>query len=138
MTQVIKVKTGSKFENEYSYSRLVNVDQWIFVSNTAGRNPVTKEIPEDLIEQTKQVFKNIETALISVDSSLKDVIAARIFIPNPEDTFIVMEIFGAQFKGINPTITVTNTPLVASYYKVEIEVTAYRDASKAEIKELTF
>ncbi|SDB94583.1 Rid family hydrolase [Acinetobacter boissieri] len=138
MTQVIKVKTGSKFEDEYSYSRIVSVDNWIFVSNTAGRNPDTKEIPEDLVEQTKQVFKNIETALVRVDSSLEDVIAARIFVPNPKDTFVVMDIFGKQFKGIDPTITVTNSPLVASYYKVEVEVTAYRNASKAEIKKLTF
>ncbi|MBF7682582.1 RidA family protein [Acinetobacter sp. B5B] len=138
MTQVMKVKTGSKFEDQYSYSRIVSVDNWIFVSNTAGRNPTTKEISEDLTEQTKQVFTNIETALIGVNSSLEDVISARIFVPNPEDTFVVMDIFGEQFKGIDPTITVTNSPLVASYYKVEIEVTAYRNASKAEIKKLAF
>lgn len=138
MTQVTKLKTGSKFEDLYSYSRIVSVDNWIFVSNTAGRHPETKEIPEDLVEQTQQVFKNIETALLSVESSLADVISARIFVPNPEDTFIVMEIFGKQFKDIDPTITVTNSPLVAAYYKVEIEVTAYRNASKSEIKKLTF
>ncbi len=52
MTRIVKVKTGSKFEEHASYSRVVVVDDWIYVSNTAGRNPQTKEIPEDLTEQT--------------------------------------------------------------------------------------
>ena len=55
MTKVVKIKTGSKFEDHGSYSRIVGVDNWIFVSNTAGRNPVSKEIPEDITEQTLQV-----------------------------------------------------------------------------------
>jgi len=39
MPEVIKVKTGNKFEEHGSYSRLVAVDDMIFVSNTAGRSP---------------------------------------------------------------------------------------------------
>ena len=68
-TQIVKVKTGSKFEEIGSYSRLVAVDNWIYLSNTAGRNPETKVIPEDALEQTEQVFSNIEAALAAVDSS---------------------------------------------------------------------
>jgi enamine deaminase RidA (YjgF/YER057c/UK114 family) len=83
MTNIVKVKTGSKFEEHASYSRLVAVDNWILVSNTAGRNPETKEIPEDVSEQLLQVFANIETALGSVDSGLADIVSAKIFIQNP-------------------------------------------------------
>ena len=68
MTQITKLKTGSKFEDMASYSRLVAVDNWIYVSNTAGRNPQTQVIPEDVIEQTHQVFANIEAALAAVDA----------------------------------------------------------------------
>lgn len=57
MIDVVKVKTGNKFEEHGSYSRLVAVDNLIFVSNTAGRNPQTKEIPEDVTEQTLQVLR---------------------------------------------------------------------------------
>ena len=73
MTHITKVKTGSKFEEQASYSRIVAVDNWIYVSNTAGRNPLTKEIPADLREQTLQVFANIEAALAAIDASLQDV-----------------------------------------------------------------
>ena len=52
MTTVTRLTTGSEFEKKASYSRLVMLDNWIFVSNTAGRHPVTRQIPEDLRQQT--------------------------------------------------------------------------------------
>ncbi|MFV3406259.1 MULTISPECIES: RidA family protein [Pseudomonas] len=133
MTQITKLKTGSKFEDMASYSRLVAVDNWIYVSNTAGRNPQTQVIPEDVIEQTQQVFANIETALAAVDASLADVICSRVFIQDPNDVPKVMEAIGEKFRGIDPATTVTCPPLGSTVYKVELEVTAYRGASRADV-----
>ncbi|MCO7255143.1 RidA family protein [Dickeya oryzae] len=137
MTRIIKVKTGSKFEEMGSYSRLVAVDNWIYVSNTAGRNPVSQEIPADVSEQTLQVFANIEAALAAIDASLKDVVFSRVFIQNPDDVPTVMTIIGDKFRGINPATTVTCPPLGSTVYKVELEVTAYRGAAKADVQEIT-
>lgn len=137
MTQITKVKTGSIFEEKASYSRIVAVDNWIFVSNTAGRHPQTKEIPEDICEQTHQVFANIEQALAAVDASLADVVMSRVFIQDPKDVPTVMAIIGDRFRGVNPASTVTCPPLGSTVYKVELEVTAYRGASKAKVVELT-
>jgi enamine deaminase RidA (YjgF/YER057c/UK114 family) len=137
MTEVVKIKTGSKFEEIGSYSRLVRVDNWIFVSNTAGRNPETRQIPDDVIEQTQQVFANIEAALAAAGSSLADVVASRVFIQDPNDTHAVMTKVGEKFRGIDPASTVTCPPLGSTVYKVEIEVTAYCGASRAETEVLT-
>jgi len=136
MTRIVKVKTGSKLEEVASYSRVVAVDNWIFVSNTAGRNPVTGDMPEDAFAQTEQVFANIEAALASVDASLKDVISSKVFIQNPDLVPAVMELVGSKYRGVNPTTTVTCPPLGSSIYQVEIEVTAYRGASQADVKEI--
>jgi len=133
MTQITKLKTGSKFEDLASYSRLVAVDNWVHVSNTAGRNPQTQVVPEDVIEQTHQVFANIETALAAVDSGLGDVISSRVFIQDPADVPTVMEVIGEKFRGIDPATTVTCPPLGSTVYKVELEVTAYRGASRAQV-----
>ena len=130
MAHIVKVKTGSTFEEHASYSRLVAVDNWIFVSNTAGRHPETKEIPEDVVEQTHQAFANIETALSSIDASLADVVMSRVFIQDPQDVPTVMEIIGQKFKGVDPASTVTCPPLGSTVYKVELEVTAYKGASQ--------
>lgn len=136
MTKMVKVKTGSKFEESASYSRLVAVDNWIYVSNTAGRNPDTQEIPEDVIEQTEQVFKNIERALAAVGATLADVVMSRVFIQDPAHIHEVMGFIGTKFRGINPASTATCPPLGSTVYKVEIEVTAYRGASTANVEEI--
>ena len=137
MANIIKLKTGSKFEEIGSYSRVVAVDNWIFVSNSAGRNPITKEIPVDVLEQAEQVFNNIETALEAVDSCLADVVMSRVFIQDPADTHKVMEFVGSKFQGIDPATTVTCPPLGSTQYKVELEVTAYRGANKAPTQRIS-
>ncbi|RGP37453.1 Rid family hydrolase [Pseudotabrizicola alkalilacus] len=137
MTRITKVKTGNRLEEISSYSRIVAVDNWIFVSNTAGRNPATKEIPEGVEDQTRQVFANISGALAAVQASLADVISARVFIQEPSDTPKVMEIFGDMFRGVDPALTVTCPPLGSTVYKVEIEVTAYRGAATADTERLS-
>lgn len=134
MANITKLKSGTKLEEISSYSRAVCVDNWIFVSNTAGRNPDSKEISDDLREQTLQVFANIERALAALDSSLADVVSTKVFIQNPEDTPFIMSIFGEKFKGIDPTTTVTSPPLGSKTYKVELEVTAYRGANTADVE----
>lgn len=137
MSKIIKVNTGSPFETQGSYSRIVSVDNWIFVSNTAGRHPGTKAIAEDITEQTHQVFANIEHALAAVDASLDDVVFSRVFIQDPADVPVVMGIVGEKFRGINPATTVTCPPLGSTVYKVELEMTAWRGASRAEVETRT-
>lgn len=137
MAKIVKIKTGNKFEEIGSYSRLVAVGDWIFVSNTAGRHPATQQIPEDVGQQTLQVFANIEAALAAVDAGLADVVASRVFIQDPADTHKVMTIVGDKFRGIDPASTVTCPPLGSTVYKVEIEVTAYRGAGATEVEKRT-
>lgn len=132
--KVTKVKSGSIFEEKESYSRVVAVDNWVFVSNTAGRNYKTREMSSDPVEQARQAFRNIEGALSSVGATLADVVRSRVVIPNPADAPAVMAFVGEKFRGIDPCSTVTCPPLGGPDYKVEIEVTAYKGvgATKAE------
>ena len=130
--KITKVKSGSIFEDKEHYSRLVSVGDWIFVSNTAGRNYQTREISQDPVEQAKQCLKNVEGALAAVGSSLADVVMSTVRIPNVADAPAVMECIGAYFKDIDPARTVTCAPLGGPDYKVEMEVTAYRGAGAME------
>lgn len=130
MDEIIKLKSGSKYEDIVSYSRIVALGDWIIVSNTAGRNYQTREIAPDAAGQTRQAFQNIERALESVGSCLADVVRSRVFVPDPADVDAVAEILGERFRGIDPANTLTCTPLAGDEMKVEIEVTAYRGAGK--------
>ena len=132
MAAFVKVKTGSKFEDIASYSRAVAIDNLIFVSNTAGRNPETNEIPDDVVEQLHQVFANIDKALKAIDSSLQEIVSYRIYVPNAENIEKIAPILGEYFKDIDPTSTLICSPLAAPYYKVEMEVIAHRKASQLQ------
>ena len=136
MSRIVKVKSGSLFEERESYSRAVCVDDWIFVSNTAGRNYQTREISTDAVEQIKQALANVSGALESVGSSLADVVRSRVTIPNPEDAPGVMLAVGEVFRGIDPASTVLCSPLGGPEYKAEIEITAYRGAGASQQERL--
>ena len=137
MRQVIKVKTGSKYEEAASYSRLVAVGDHIYISNTAGRNPDTKEMPADVTEQSLQAIANIERALLAVDSCLADVVAIRVFVPDAADADAVGVVLGDKFRGIDPALTLTCTPLASPIYRMEMDATAVLGASKASVRYIT-
>jgi enamine deaminase RidA (YjgF/YER057c/UK114 family) len=130
--QVVKIKSGSIFEEKESYSRVVAVDNWIFVSNTAGRNYKTREMSTDPVEQARRCIANIEGALAAVGATLADIVRSRVVIPNPADAPAIMAFVGEKFRGIDPCSTVTCPPLGGPDYKVEIEVTAYRGLGEVE------
>lgn len=136
MENITKVKTGNPFENKESFSRVIVVGEWIFTSNTAGRNLKTTVMPEMAHEQATEAFNNVDAALQSVGSSLSDVIRSRVTIPNPADVPSVMAIVGDRFRGIDPVSTVTCSPLGLDYLKFELEVTAYRGAASSQVESL--
>jgi enamine deaminase RidA (YjgF/YER057c/UK114 family) len=128
VSEIVKVKSGSILEDKEGYSRIVAVDDWIFMSLTAGRDYKTRAMPNTALEQAKQAMKNVEGALASVGSNLNDVIRRRIFIPRQEDVADVMVFMGEKFKGIDPASCVSCGPLGGPEYLFEIEITAYRGA----------
>ena len=66
MSVIKKVKSGSKMEDVVGYSRAVVVDNFVFISNTAGRNPETGEMPESFKEQAEFTIATIERSLKAV------------------------------------------------------------------------
>ncbi len=128
MTEIVKVNTGSPFETKESFSRIVAIGDWVLTSLTSGRNYATREMSDDVSEQTHQAFSNVRGALESVGASLADVVRSRVFVPNIDDVPAVMEVVGEYYRGIDPVSTVTCSPL-AGDFKVEIEITAFRGAS---------
>ncbi|WP_329391938.1 Rid family hydrolase [Streptomyces sp. NBC_01716] len=126
------VRTASRYEVSESFVRAQAIGDWVFVSNTSGRNYEKQQMSDTVEGQTNQVLDNISRALEAVGSSLKDVVRRVVTIPNPEHAPEVMRIVGERFRNTSATNTVLCSPLGASEYLVEIEVTAYRGISQAE------
>ena len=134
MVEVTRLKSNSTIEAKNNYSRGIAIGDWIVLANTAGRNFSNRVMPDNAAGQAEQMFRNIEGALQALGSSLADVVRARVSVPDPKDMPAVTAVFAAKFKGIEPVGTFTCTPLAGPEYKVEMEVTAYRGAGKAEVK----
>ena len=134
MSIIKKVKSGAKMEDIVGYSRVVAVDNFVFVSNTAGRDPKTGEMPESFKEQAQNAIAMIERSLKAVGASLEDIVSYRAYAPNPDDLKEAAEVLGAAFRGIDPCCTMTCSPLAAPYYKFEMEATAIIGASKRTVE----
>lgn len=136
MPEITKVSSGGYYEDRHNYSRLVMVDNWIFMSNSAGVIPETGKFSSDPREQAQQTISNIEHALKQVGSDLSDVVRLVASVPNRDDIFPVMDYVGSRFKGIDPAMTLICTPLGSDDYKVEIEITAYKGGGSQEAKRI--
>ena len=131
---ITKVKSGAKMEGIVGYSRIVAIDDLIFISNTAGRNPETGEMPDTFKEQVEHAMATLKRSLESVGAKFEDIVSYRAYAPDPQDLKDGAELLGSYFRGIDPCCTVTCSPLAAPYYKFEIEATAYRGASDATVE----
>lgn len=134
MSVIKKVKSGAKMEDIVGYSRVVAVDNHVFVSNTAGRDPETGEMPDSFKAQAQNTINMIERSLKAVGSCLEDIVAYRAYAPNSDDLKEAAEILGATFRGIDPCCTMTCSPLAAPHYKFEMEATAIIWASKRTVE----
>jgi enamine deaminase RidA (YjgF/YER057c/UK114 family) len=126
--EIIKVQSQSKSEARDSYSRVVMVGEWAFVSITAGANFTDRTVSPDPAAQAHKMIDNVEASLREVGCVLADVVQARVFIPHPRDFDAVIAVFAERFRGIDPANTVLCAPLGSADLRVEMEATAFRGA----------
>jgi enamine deaminase RidA (YjgF/YER057c/UK114 family) len=122
------ISSGSTFERQIGYSRAVADGDWVFVSGTTGFDYASMSIPEDLLRQTEQCLKNIEAALGQAGSSLQDVVRVRYILPNGADFEQCWPVLRRYFGEIRPAATMICAGLADPRMKIEIEVTARKQA----------
>lgn len=119
------ISSGSDFEKIAGYSRAVVQGDWVFVAGTTGYDPVTKQMPESAVEQTRNCFATINKALDEAGSSLKDAVRVQYFVTSREDAEAVFGVCGEFLGDIRPAAGIY---IVSGLYrpemKVEIELTA--------------
>ena len=123
-----KIFSGSEFEEIAGYARAVIDGDWIFVSGTTGYDYETGEISDDAVEQARRCFANIAEALDRAGSSLDDVVRAVIYVADRNDFEGIARVVGDHLRDVRPANTTVIAELVKPEMKVEIEVTAKRQA----------
>lgn len=119
------ISTGSPFERSFGYSRAVIDGDLVFVSGTTGYDYVSMALPDDVAEQTRNIFRTLETVLEEAGSSLAQVVRAQYFVTDRSYCEPVLTVCGEVFSDVRPAAGIyVIAGLLRPEMKVEIEVTA--------------
>jgi enamine deaminase RidA (YjgF/YER057c/UK114 family) len=123
------ISSGSQFEADIGYSRVVVDGEWAFVAGTTGFDYAAMTISDDVAEQVRQTLENISGALRDAGFALADVVRANYIIPRVEDWPACWPVLREYFGEIRPASTMIVAGLADPRMKIEIEVTAKRSDS---------
>ncbi|MCE2652855.1 MAG: RidA family protein [bacterium] len=118
------VSSGSSFEREIGYSRAVVCADRVYVSGTTGFDYTTMTISDDIVTQTEQCLRNIETALRDAGATMRDVVRVRYLLPDARDFPATWPSLRKAFGEIRPAATMMQAGLADPRMKIEIEVDA--------------
>jgi enamine deaminase RidA (YjgF/YER057c/UK114 family) len=118
------ISSGSKFEQEVGYSRAVVDGEWVFVSGTTGFDYANMTISDNLLDQTEQALKNIQSALREAGADFTDVVRVNYIVPKGERFPDCWPILRKYFGAGRPAMTMISAGLLDPRMQIEIEVTA--------------
>ena len=119
------ISTGSPFEKAFGYSRAVVDGDLVFISGTTGYDYKTMIMPDDPVEQTRNIFKTVEAVLKEAGSSMQQILRAQYFVTDRSYCEPVLSVCGEVLGDIRPAGAVYIVAgLLRPEMKVEIEITA--------------
>jgi 2-iminobutanoate/2-iminopropanoate deaminase len=112
------------------YSQGIQVGEFVYTSGQLPLDPVTKEMPESIQEQTRIALENVKAVLEEAGLNLSDVVKTTVFLDDITEFSLMNEVYATFFTAPFPArsaFEVANLPLAA---KVEIEVVAVNNNPK--------
>lgn len=107
------------------YTDAVSFGQLLFVSGRIGIDPESREVPDDVVEQTRLVFAGIRRVLQAAGASFADVLKVTVFLTDindcPKINPVRQEVFG-EYRPASTLVEVSR--LVTPGAKVEVEAVA--------------
>ncbi|MCI4317469.1 MAG: RidA family protein [Thermoplasmata archaeon] len=122
----VNYSSGTRWEPRVGYSRAVRVREHVYVSGTTATNGEGQVVGAgDAYAQTRQAIANIETALLHVGATLKDVVRTRMFVTRMADWEQVGQAHAESFGASPPASTMVEVRrLVDPEMLIEVEADA--------------
>lgn len=115
----ILVSSESDYESAVGYSRALRVGPHVAVSGTTGAGA-------DVVTQTQDALRRIQSALAACGATLHDVVRTRIYLTDITHWREVGAVHSDVFGSVRPAATMVEVrALIAPELLVEIEVDAY-------------
>lgn len=109
------------------YNQAIGVGGFLFCSGQIALDPASGQIvSQDVVEQTRQVMKNVEAVLKAGGSTFDRVVKTTIFLKSMGDFPKVNEIYGTYFKDQAPARSTVEVSRLPKDVLVEIEVIALK------------
>ena len=106
------------------YSQGVVVNNLFYSSGQIPLTPNGELVEGGVIEQTHQVFNNLEAVLDEAGASLDTVVKATVFIKNMNDFPVINEIYAEYFGDHKPARSCVEVARLPKDVQIEIEVIA--------------
>src|SRR5690606_41512379 len=120
--QIISTDKAPAAIGPYSQGIIVNN---IFYSS--GQIPLTPEgviVSDDVVEQTHQVFRNLQAVLEEAGASFDSVVKATVFISDMNDFGTINEVYGEYFSNHKHARSCVDVARLPKDVTLEIEVIA--------------
>lgn len=123
------ISSGTKWENDFAYSRAIVAGNMIFVSGTTAVDQYGDiHGVDNIYEQTVFIFEKIAKALEQCGASLENVVRTRMFVTDISKSNEVGKAHGEIFRGVKPAATMIEvSKLIVDDLLIEIEVDAILD-----------
>lgn len=113
------------------YTPIKQVGNWYFISGQIGKDMRTNMAARDIVEQTNQLFENLDAVLAGAGLNKQDIVKTTVFLVDMGNFAAMNEAYASYFEQPYParsTVAVKELPRVADQpMLVEIEAIAYKD-----------
>jgi enamine deaminase RidA (YjgF/YER057c/UK114 family) len=119
------ISSGSPFETAYGYSRALVCGDEVHIAGTTGYDYATMAMPEDVAEQTRNIYSTFAAVLKEAGGELADIVRLRTFVTDAAYCEAALKVQGEVFGAIRPAATIVVVKaLLKPEMKVEIEADA--------------
>lgn len=125
MSQISYVSTDKAPAAIGPYSQATKVGPFLY---TSGQIPLKSDgslVTGDIVEQTHQVFANLQSILEEAGASLQHVVKATVFIKDMNEFARLNEVYAHYFGDHRPARSTVEVARLPRDVQVEIEVIAY-------------
>ncbi|MDO4813480.1 MAG: RidA family protein [Gemella sp.] len=123
--KIQKIHTDNAPQAVGPYVQANKVGNMIFCSGQLGINPETGKMVEGgVIEEAKQVFKNIEAVVTEAGSSMNHIVKTLVLLEDIKDFAEVNKVYAEQFNETLPARSAFQVAALPLGGKIEIEVIA--------------
>lgn len=106
------------------YSQGVIVNQMFYSSGQIPLTPEGEIVSGGVVEQTHQVFRNLQAVLEEAGATLETVVKTTVFIKNMDDFATINEVYGSYFSSHKPARSCVEVARLPKDVLLEIEVIA--------------